>query len=286
MPGAFLNDTIVADPLSNRPASKSPYVATAAEAMENYKGNDAGVWYEDDADPNDVAGRCAFQRLRKTWFTPQIDPKFKFHRDDKFYAIGSCFARGLEHFLVKQNIGVESVAPEFAKLQPAKSRVSALGFTNKYNTYSILNELRWALDPNAAFPLESIVRLTKTTWYDLHTNPMLNFTGFEETLERRVLMQEVTKRIKNCRAIIITLGLAEVWRDVQADVFVDCTPLDVAYALKPSAAPSLFEPEPDRYEFHLAGFAQTGSIWKQSTHCYLGMGTLIFTLWSLFLLFL
>jgi hypothetical protein len=253
---AFRNETIVADPPSNRPASKSPYVATAAEAMQNYKGNDAGVWYEDDTDPDDSPGRYAFQRLRKTWFTPQIDPKFKLRRDDKFYAIGSCFARGLEHSLAKHNIGVESVAPEFAKLQPAKTGVSALGFTNKYNTYSILNELRWALDPNAAFPLESIVQLTKTTWYDPHTNPTLNFTGLKETLERRALMQEVTKRIKNCRAVIVTLGLAEVWRDAQADVFVNCTPLAVAYTLKPSAAPSLFRLEPDRYEFHLTGFAK------------------------------
>jgi hypothetical protein len=257
MPRAFPSDTAVADPPSNRPSlRKSPCVATAAEAMENYKGNGAGTWYEDDADADDTAGRFAFQRLRKTWFTPQVDPRFKLRRDDKFYAIGSCFARGLEQFLAKHNIGVESAAPEFAKLQPAKTRVTALGFTNKYNTYSILNELRWALDPNATFPLRSIAQLTETTWYDPHTNPTLNFIGLEETLERRALMQTVTKRIRNCRAVIVTLGLAEVWRDVQTDVFVNCTPLAVAYTLKPSAAPSLFRLEPDRYEFHLTGFAQ------------------------------
>ena len=257
MSGAFLNETAIVKPPSNRPvSSKSPCVATAAEAMENYKGNGAGTWYEDDADAEDTAGRFAFQRLRKTWFTPQVDPRFKLCRDDKFYAIGSCFARGLEHFLAKHNISVESAAPEFAKLQPAKTRVTALGFTNKYNTYSILNELRWALDPNATFPLRSIAQLTETTWYDPHTNPTLNFTGLEETLERRALMQTVTKRIRNCRAVIVTLGLAEAWRDVQTDVFVNCTPLAVAYTLKPSAAPSLFTPEPDRYEFHLTNFAE------------------------------
>ena len=257
MSGAFLNETVVANPPSNRSLSrKSPYVAPAAEAMENYKGNCAATWYEEDADLDDTAGRSAFQRLRETLFTPQVDPKFKLRQNDKFYAIGSCFARGLEHFLAKHNISVESAAPEFAKLQPAKTGVSALGFTNKYNTYSILNELRWALDPNAAFPLKSIVQLTKTTWYDPHTNPTLNFTGLKETLERRALMQTVTKRIKSCRAVIVTLGLAEVWRDVQADVFVNCTPLAVAYTLKPRAAPCLFTPDPDRYEFHLTDFAK------------------------------
>ena len=257
MSGAFLNETPVASPPDNPAAlTKSPYMAAAAEALQNYIRNTARTWYKEGVDPNDDVRKYAFQRLRETWFTPEVDPKFKLRREDKFYAIGSCFARGLEQFLAKHNIYTESAAPEFAKLQPAKTRVTALGFTNKYNTYSILNELRWALDPNATFPLRSIAQLTETTWYDPHTNPTLNFTGLEETLERRALMQTVTKRIRNCRAVIVTLGLAEAWRDVQTDVFVNCTPLAVAYTLKPSAAPSLFTPEPNRYEFHLTNFAE------------------------------
>jgi hypothetical protein len=154
------------------------------------------------------------------------------------------------------NVAVESAAPEFAKLQPAKKQVSGLGFTNKYNTHSILDELRWSLDPHAVFPLESIVQLTTTTWDDPHTNPTLSFTDLEETLERRALIQTVTKRIRDCRAVIVTLRLAKVWRDVQAGVFVNCTPIDVAYTLKPEASPPLSKPQPSRYEFHLAGFVE------------------------------
>ena len=241
MSEALIDKTPIANSPTNRPAlRKSPHVATAAEAMKNYAKNTARTWYKDGVTPDDVTGKYAFQRLRQTWFTPQVDPKFKLRRDDKFYAIGSCFARGLENSLAGHKMAVESAAPEFAKLQPANKEGSGLGFTNKYNTYSILNELRWALDPDAEFPRESIVPLTNTTWYDPHTTPTLDFVGLEETLERRALMQAVTKRIKNCRAVIVTLGLAEVWRDVQADVFVNCTPI-----------PSLFKTEPDRYEFHL-----------------------------------
>src|SRR6266699_2670684 len=241
-------------PSGLQPLSISPYVATAAEAMKNYKENEAGIWYKDGADPNDPACRYAFQRLRQSWFSPRVNPKFKFSREDKFYAIGSCFARGIELSLIKHKIAVESAAPEFAKFQPVNKEVSGLGFTNKYNTFSILNELRWALDPAAVFPVESIVQVTETTWSDPHTNPTLKLVDFAETLERRALMQTVTKRVTNCRVVIITLGLAEVWRDVQADVFVNCTPLAIAYTLKPSAAPSLLAPEPDRYEFHLTDF--------------------------------
>ncbi len=245
MSEACLKKTDFNPPIDHRSPRKSPYVVTAAQAMENYQANEARTWSKGSADPDDPTGKFAFQRLRHTLFTPNIDPKFKLRRDDKFYAIGSCFARGVENALATHKITVESAAPEFAKLQPANKEVSGLGFTNKYNTYSILNELRWALDPDAVFPQESIVQLTKTTWYDPHSNPTLSFAGLEETLQRRVLMQVVTQRIRNCRAVIVTLGLAEVWRDIQADVFVNRTPI-----------PSLFKTQPDRYEFHLTSFAE------------------------------
>jgi len=221
------------------------YVATSTEAVDNYRENPAATWHKDNTDADDRAGKYAFQRLRQTCFIPHIIPKFKFSPDDKFYAIGSCFARGIENALAGRKVIVESAAPEFAKLQPAKKELSGLGFLNKYNTYSILNELRWALDPNAVFPRDSIVQLNRTTWYDPHTNPTLEFVGFEETLERRALMQTVTNRIKDCRAVIVTLGLAEVWRDIKADVFVNRTPI-----------PSLIKSDPDRYEFQLSSFAQ------------------------------
>jgi GSCFA family protein len=231
-----------ADPC--RFSTQPTYVATAAEAVDNYRDNPAATWYKDNTDPNDPAGKHAFQRLRQTCFIPHVVPKFKLCRDDRFYAIGSCFARGIENALAAQNVVVESAAPEFARLQPANRETSGLGFTNKYNTYSILNELRWALDPDAEFPRDSIVPLTKTKWYDPHTNPTLEFVDLEETLQRRALMQTVTKRITTCRAVIVTLGLTEVWRDVKADVFVNRTPI-----------PSLFKTDPDRYEFQLSSFA-------------------------------
>jgi hypothetical protein len=232
-------------PRYGQPLRQSPYIATATETIKNYAENWAGVWFKENLDPNDPGGRYAFQRLRKTWFTPKIEPKFRLHSDDKFFAIGSCFARGLEQALAAHNIAVESAAPEFAKLQPANKEESGIGFINKYNTYSILNELRWALDPGAEFPRESIVQLTKTTWDDPHTTPTLEFANLQETLERRALMQAVTKRIESCRAVILTLGLAEVWRDVKADVFINRTPI-----------PAFLMAEPDRYEFHLTGFAE------------------------------
>src|SRR5438046_1459206 len=225
--------------------STSTYFATASEALRNYDQNCANRWYKDEADANDPEGKYAFQRLRQTWFTPKIDPKFKLQRDDKFYAIGSCFARGLEFALRKRKFAVESAAPEFARLQPVNKALSGLGFTNKYNTFSILNELRWALDPEAVFPIDSIVQVTESTWFDPHITPTLELAGLQETLDRRAMLQTVSKRIANCRAVIITLGLVEVWRDCEVDVYTNSTP-----------ARSVLKTQPKRYEFHVTSFAQ------------------------------
>lgn len=241
-----VDQSIAADsPEEQQFSTKPSYVADSTEAVDNYRENPAATWYKDNIDSNDPAGKYAFQRLRQTCFVPHIVPKFKFATGDQFYAIGSCFARGIENGLAARDMVVKSAAPEFAKLQPVNKEPSGLGFLNKYNTFSILNELRWALDPNAVFPRDSIVPLTKTTWYDPHTNPSLEFVGFEETLERRALLQTVTARIKECSAVIVTLGLAEVWRDTKSDVFINRTPI-----------PSLIKTERGRYEFQLSSFAQ------------------------------
>jgi hypothetical protein len=224
---------------------RSIYVARSAEVNNNWLENRANRWYKAGLSSEDNAGEYAFQRLHQTWFTPRIRPKFKFARDDKFYAIGSCFARGIEHALTGSGLTVESMAAEFAKLQPVNKEVTGLGFTNKYNTFSILNELRWALDPEAVFPADSIFQVTESTWFDPHCTPTLELAGFSETLNRRALMQTVAKRVAGCRALIITLGLVEVWRDCQTGLYTNSTPIR-----------SVVKPHPNRYEFHVTSFVE------------------------------
>src|ERR1043166_10187112 len=105
MCAAFLSETTVASRPRN-PWARS--VATAAEAMNKYLQNKARTWFRDNVEADTRDGKYALERLRETWFTPQIGPKFKLRRDDKFYAIGSCFSRGLDSSLLGHNITVES----------------------------------------------------------------------------------------------------------------------------------------------------------------------------------
>jgi GSCFA family len=201
-------------------------------------------WHEKGALPYQPDGKLACQRLRQPLFTPAITPGFKLRREDKLFAIGSCFARGIESALIMQKMEVLSRTTAFDSF-PAVNNEMKLGFTNKYNTFSMCNELRWALDRAAKFPLESLVDIGNGLFYDPHTNPALQLAGLEETIHRHEILESVTRRIVECRVVIITLGLAEVWRDKIADIFLNHTPI-----------PEALRSHPDRYEFHITNFAQ------------------------------
>jgi hypothetical protein len=215
---------------------------TPAQAKRNFV-SPYSRWYQKGALPSELNGTLASQRLREPLFSPAISPGFKMQREDKIFAIGSCFARGVELALIGQKMDVLSRTAEFDSF-PSMNGELPLGFTNKYNTFSIYNELCWALDPAAEFPRHSLVDLGNSIFYDPHTNPALQLTGLEQTIHRREIMQMVTRRISQCRVVIITLGLVEVWRDNTANVFIN------------RLIPGMLSSYPDRYELHLTSFVE------------------------------
>lgn len=219
--------------------------ATAKEAWKNFATNTGSRWHQHGADARQSDGPLAFQRLRVSPFTPNVVPHFKIRRNDKIYAIGSCFARGVESALLGRKMEVLSRSEEFDRF-PQNRNEQQLGFINKYNVFSIYNELSWALDPKAEFPKDSVVPVGSGRFYDPHTNPSLQLAPLEETLQRRAILQSVTARIRGCRVVIITLGLVEVWRDRIADVIINTTPV-----------PEAFQHHPDRYEFQISSFSET-----------------------------
>jgi GSCFA family len=223
----------------------SLYVANGRTVRANLAQNQCGRWHQKHAAADDPNGTLAFQRLRRSLFSPGVKPSLKLRRDDKLFAIGSCFARGIEKALLARKMEVLSAAPEFASLETINKDVTGLGFTNKYNTFSIYNELRWALDPQAQFPRESIVDIGNGLAVDPHINPTLPLADVEETWRRRELIQMVNRRAAQCRVIFVTLGLVEVWRDIETDTFLNSTPFF-----------NLLELYPDRYEVHVTDFAQ------------------------------
>ena len=203
-------------------------------------------WHTAGIDLQQADGLYASQRLHRPFFTPQVMPEFRIKKSDRLFAIGSCFARGIEASLKHRGFQVESAASDFNQFAlVGDKKVTALGFTNKYTTYSMLNELRWALDPTARFPVKSLVDLDENRCIDPHINPTLKEVDRAATLERRRIIQEVNGRIRSCQVVFLTLGLVEVWYDKEADVTLNTTPTD-----------ELRERFPRRYEFALTNYRQ------------------------------
>ncbi|HSN17267.1 MAG TPA: GSCFA domain-containing protein [Gammaproteobacteria bacterium] len=194
----------------------------------------------------DSNGPYAAQRLRQPRFFAAVQPEFRIARGDKLFAIGSCFARGIESALKNRGFQVESAAKDFDRFNTvAGQKVTALGFTNKYTTYSIFNELSWALDPDAKFPEASLVDLDEKRTIDPHINPTLQVVDRAGTLERRRIIQDVNSRLKGCRVLFMTLGLVEVWYDRHAEVHLNTTPIR-----------EMRELDPKRYEFMVSNYIQ------------------------------
>ena len=208
--------------------------------------NEYTRWSKAGTDFKDPDGPYACQRLRQPRFSAVVQPEFKINKQDWLFAIGSCFARGIESALKGRGFRVESAAADFDRFGVVgDKKVTALGFTNKYTTYSMLNELNWALDPAAKFPVESLVDLDDKRCIDPHINPTLKITDRTETLERRKVIHDVNARIRDCRVVFMTLGLVEVWYDKQAEVYLNTTPNR-----------EIFKLHPKRYEFMVSNYLQ------------------------------
>lgn len=207
--------------------------------------NPAGRWYRSGIDVDDQQGGFAVQRLKHPGFPAQITPSFTIDPSDRVFAIGSCFARGIEKTLVGRGFDVVSAAKEFDDFVLSGPNVTGLGFTNKYTTFSILNDLAWALDPESPFPTDSIVDLDEYS-VDPHTNPTLKYVDRARTEERRSIIEAINRRIATCRVVMMTLGLVECWYDSLAGVSVNMTP-----------SREMLDAFPDRYWFHLSDQAES-----------------------------
>lgn len=185
----------------------------------------------------------AWNRLNKPFFEPHINPEFVITPDDRLFAIGSCFARGVEGALAARGFTVESITTEFDHFNVAAKASTPLGFTNRYTPESIANQLEWALDPRAEFPVDALVKAREGEWFDPHSTPVFGRGDWETTLEQRRLLTQLTRRVARCRVVVVTLGLIETWYDTVTGLYTNTTPPLVPKFL-------------DRFRFHVLEYRQ------------------------------
>jgi hypothetical protein len=166
--------------------------------------------------------RSAAARLERAVVIPEAPAGFSLLRTDPIFTIGSCFARNIENFLRVRgySVALHSIKIPGVQFEPPHSGV----VLNKFTTPSMLNELRWALDPSSTFPETSFVEETEGQWVDLQLVPEIVPVAREVAVARRATIHHLFRKVIECRVVIITLGLVEVWKDNEAGVFLNRAP--------------------------------------------------------------
>ena len=164
-------------------------------------------------------------RLEKEYLTIHLpEVPFRISRDAKFFAIGSCFARGIENALRGAGMKIMSYSPNIQTWETINATVTPQGVMNKYNPGSILKEIEWSADFDS-FPRELIVDLDDTQSVDLSLNPTLRWVSSQETLSRhQYLSGQIFSKIWEADVVFITLGLIEVWTDELTGLPLNGTP--------------------------------------------------------------
>ncbi len=171
---------------------------------------------------------------------PETKSTFKFPTDAKIFSIGSCFAGSLDVALVSSGMNIISRSKEVA--EKIKDRENTSAVYNKYTLQSVLNEVRWALDPSTPYPGEgALTEMGEGKWTDLNLG---GATGYysgpkEEILALREAYSASVRKIAEADVVILTLGLVESWYDKQLGIHLNVGP-----------SLQMVDNFPDRYEFH------------------------------------
>lgn len=161
----------------------------------------------------------------------RCEPKFRVDPKMNVFTIGSCFARNVEVALMNRKFAVATRINGFRYPH---------GYLNRYNTYSMLQELSFGIGA-MEFPTASIVELPRG-FADLTSYG--SFASREEVIEYRRDTNQLFSKVLEADLIIVTAGLAEVWFDKQYQHYLNVAPSQASLA------------EPDRFEFRLLDYKE------------------------------
>lgn len=207
------------------------YDLSATEAIETCKANPLSEW-------GSRSGENRVEPLAK----PGFDVPFRLKKNEPIFTVGSCFARNVEVELMRRGFRVPMRElfkhPDFVSFDP--------GIINNFGTPSIYNEFAWAFGEEDFVPEQHIVEVQAGRFADLHLVPSIRPESWEVALKRRQRITDAFRSVAGCRAIIVTLGLVEVWFDTRTRYYLNARP-----------RPSLVRAEPDRFRLHVLSFEET-----------------------------
>ena len=174
-------------------------------------------------------------------------PGFVFEPGEPVFTVGSCFARNIEARLAAVGMDVVTLRSPLSDEHAKDNDV-----LNKYTPHAILNEFRWTLDPDAAFPEDGFLKTSDGLWHDPHAAPFLPPAEPERVQERRRAMTAVFEELSRCRVVILTLGLVESWLDLTTGLYLNGAP-----------PPQILREQPDRFRLDILSPADVEAVMEE-----------------------
>jgi hypothetical protein len=148
----------------------------------------------------------------------RISDRVGIRREDNVFCIGSCFAKNIEATLI--DIGYRVLShPNYAP-RPNQPFVA---LPNIFNICSLNNEARWALTDAKPDAQDSFVADDQGYLYDPHGTVDAFRSPASVVYERRAGITANMRRLPDCRVVIVTLGMIEVWYDNRVGLYLNAT---------------------------------------------------------------
>lgn len=155
-----------------------------------------------------------------------VDSKLPISSDSTIFTIGSCFARNIEQQLKKLGYKVPLLGFSVPKEEWVYETNSIL---NNYTPTSIYQEIKWLADiydKGGVVSGEDVRALgyeTKSGFIDLQLRGQIP-VSIERLVERRQQIYDISKCVFSAELVVITLGLIEVWQDVETGTYLQESP--------------------------------------------------------------
>ncbi|MBK4995963.1 GSCFA family protein [Pseudomonas sp. S37] len=173
---------------------------------------------------------------------PEAAPSFSINKSSNVFTMGSCFAREVDKALVSSGFNVISRSTNLSKAVERSGADESL--YNKYTIHSIVNELRWALDPEHPYdPSLALVQISEDNWTDPQLGGSAFASSYESMCEFRASYCDSIARAKDADVIIITLGLVEAWYDKKSKLYLNLAP-----------HPRALKNSPERFEMRVLDY--------------------------------
>ncbi|QTI82193.1 GSCFA domain-containing protein (plasmid) [Roseomonas marmotae] len=210
-----------------------------------------GRWWFAENLPVETRALGASERLKKPALELLIRPNFRMGRTSNIFTIGSCFAREIEEAMLQDGMNVVSNPAVFTQWEPrapaglsdTEDHIFRMGYINKYTIGTMVDELRWAAEAVPTGQHPAVQEVSKGRFADLAAHNILAGDDEAAVRARRDAMSQLMRCAFQADVIVLTLGLAEGWRDQVTGTWLVDSPL----TLKPE--------QPERYTLEVLSFA-------------------------------